>query len=57
MSNATAIVRVGGMGWLKPVVTVSCCLVCYVLCMEESPSQVFAITDRMDIMYISSPKD
>ena len=22
MSNATAIVRVGGMGWLKPVVTV-----------------------------------
>ena len=24
MSNATAMVRVGGMGWLKPVVTVLC---------------------------------
>ena len=55
MSNATAIVRVGGMGWLKPVATVLlmlcsavvgfepvlCCDVWYVLCMEESPSQVF----------------
>ena len=58
MSNATAIVRVGGMSWLKPVATVLlilcsavfvecgfepvlCCLVCSVLCMEESPSQVF----------------
>ena len=46
MSNATAIVRVGGMGWLKPVATVLlmlcsavvgfvpvlCCDVWYVLC-------------------------
>ena len=46
MSNATAMVRVGGMGWLKPVATVFgfepvlCCLVCSVLCMEESPSRV-----------------
>ena len=48
MSNATAIVRVGGMGWLKPVATVllmlcnavfveclvltPCCDVWYVLC-------------------------
>ena len=48
MSNATVIVRVGGMGWLKPVATVllmlcsavfveflflnPCCDVCYVLC-------------------------
>ena len=52
--NATAIVRVGGMSWLKPVATVlmmlcSAVLVerlvlnpCYVvLYMEESPSQVF----------------
>ena len=50
MSNATAIVRVGGMGWLKPVATVvlmlcsavfveclvlnTCCVVWYVLCYE-----------------------
>ena len=56
MSNATAMVRVGGMGWLKPVATVLlmlcsacgvfgfepvlCCLVCSVLCKEESPSRV-----------------
>ena len=48
MSNATAMVRVGGMGWLKPVATVllmlcsavvveclvlgTCCDVCYSLC-------------------------
>ena len=46
MSNATAMVRVGGMGWLKPVATVLlmlcsavfgfepvlCCDVWYVLC-------------------------
>ena len=48
MSNATAMVRVGGMGWLKPVATVllmlcsavfveclvlyPCCVVMYVLC-------------------------
>ena len=40
MSNATAIVRVDGMGWLKPVATVLlmlcsavlCCDVWYVLC-------------------------
>ena len=48
MSNATAMVRVGGMGWLKPVATVllmlysavfveclvlnSCCDVWYVMC-------------------------
>ena len=43
VSNATAIVRVGGMGWLKPVATVLCsavfvfepvlcCDVWYVLC-------------------------
>ena len=48
MSNATAIVRVGGIGWLKPVATVLlmlcsavfverlvlnlCCVVWYVLC-------------------------
>ena len=48
MSNATTMVRVGGMGWLKPVATVllmlcsavfveclvlnPCCVVWYVLC-------------------------
>ena len=48
ISNATAMVRVGGMGWLKPVATVllmlcsavfveslvlnPCCVVWYVLC-------------------------
>ena len=48
MSNATAMVRVGGMGWLKPVATVllmlcsavfveclvlnPCCVVMFVLC-------------------------
>ena len=35
MSNATAMVRVGGMGWLKPVATVLlmlCCDVWYILC-------------------------
>ena len=54
MSNATAMVHVGGMGWLKPVVTVLLmlcsavsgfepvlrCLVCSVLCMEQSPTRV-----------------
>ena len=64
MSNATAIVRVGGMGWLKPVATVLLmfveCLVlnpCYVvmfgmLCVmygRITLSSVFAITDRRDI--------
>ena len=76
VSNAlpmsTAIVRVGGMGWLKPVATVllmlcsavfvecfvlnPCCVVMFgVLCMEESPSQVFfAITYRRDSMMLAS---
>ena len=44
MSNATAMVRVDGMGWLKPVATVLlmlCCDVwCSVLSKEESPSRV-----------------
>ena len=31
MSNATAIVRVGGMGWLKPVATVLLMLCCDVM--------------------------
>ena len=50
VSNATAMVRVGVMGWLKPVATVLLmlcsavfvdCLVCFVLCKEESPSRGF----------------
>ena len=32
MSNATAMVRVGGMCWWKPVATVLCFDVWYVLC-------------------------
>ena len=35
MSNATAMVRVGGMGWLNPVATVLlmwCCDVWYIMC-------------------------
>ena len=60
MSNATAMVRVGVMGWLKPVSTVLLmlcsavfveCLVCSVLCKEESPSRVFL---RLQIEGISA---
>ena len=54
MSNATAMVRVDGMGWLKTVATVLLMLcsavfgfVCSVLCKEESSSRV--ITGRRDI--------
>ena len=65
MSNATAIVRVGGMGWLKPVATVLlmlcsavfgfepvlCCDVCMFCVMygRITFSSVFAITNRRDI--------
>ena len=67
MSNATAMVRVGGMGWLKPVATVllmlcsavfvECsfelvlCCDVSVLCKEESPSRVFS---RLQIEGISA---
>ena len=39
MSNATAIVRVGGMGWLKPVVTVLLilCSTVFVECLVLNP--------------------
>ena len=33
MSNATAMVRVGGMGWLKPVATVMLCSAVFVECL------------------------
>ena len=33
LSNVTAMVRVGGMGWLKPVATVLLMLCIYVLCL------------------------
>ena len=36
MSNATAMVRVGGMGWLKPVATVLCSAV-FVECLVLNP--------------------
>ena len=36
MSNATAMVRVGGMGWLKPVSTVLCSAV-FVECLVLNP--------------------
>ena len=65
MSNTTAMVRVGGMGWLKPVATVLLMLcsavfgfepVCVVMfgmfCVMYGRitfSTVFAITDRRDI--------
>ena len=62
MSSATAMVRVGGMGWLKPVATVllMLCSAVFVECLVLNPccvvmygrisfSSVFAITDRRDI--------
>ena len=33
MSNATAMVRVGGMGWLQPVATVMLCSAVFVECL------------------------
>ena len=48
MSNVTAIVRVGGMGWLKPVATVMFGMFC-VMYGRITFSSVFAITDRRDI--------
>ena len=71
MSNATAMVRMGGMGWLKPVATVLlmlcsavfgfepvlCCDVWYVLCYvwKNHLSSVFAITDKRDIGLYDAP--
>ena len=39
MSNATAMVRVGGMGWLKPVVTVllMLCSAVFLQCLVLNP--------------------
>ena len=37
MSNATAMVRVGGMGWLKPVATVLLCSAVFVECLVLNP--------------------
>ena len=39
MSNATAMVRVGGMGWLKPVVTVllMLCSAVFLQCLILTP--------------------
>ena len=51
MSNATAIVRVGEMGWLKPVATGMFC----VMYGRITFSSVFAITDRRDIILYDVP--
>ena len=37
MSNATAMVRVGGMGWLKPTVLLMLCSAVFVECLVLNP--------------------
>ena len=52
MSNATAIVRVGGMGWLKPVATVllMLCSAVFVECWVMNPCCVVMI-GMLGVMY------